>query len=173
MLFWKQKIILFVFSFFLLFSIAIPQPAAAALVPCGGYNTEYKRPCTVEDIFVLVAKVTNFLIGVSGVYAVYVICNNAFWMIVSMGNEEAITKTKEGMTNAIIGFVLVLFAYMLINTVVNVLLTRSLVTGSNPNCKLDLANPLTFLKIDEANCTTPVGPHPVDHGLTPIGTPTK
>lgn len=156
MLFTKQKIIFT--SLVIIFTIAAFSPLvvnAAGLVPCGGYNTDSTRPCNVLDIFILVAKLTNFLIGISGVYAAYVIINNSFWMIMSMGNEEAITKTKEGMTNAVIGFVLVLMAYMLVNTVVNVLLTRNLATTKNPECKLNLGDPLTYLQINEEKCTKP------------------
>lgn len=169
MLLKKQKIILSLFVVLLaMFFITAPHfSEAAGLVPCGGYGTDSTKPCTVLDMFVLVAKITNFLIACSGIYAVYVIINNSFWLILSVGNEENITKHKGGITNAIVGFVLVLMSYMLVNTVVNVLLTRSLVTGGNPECKLDLTNPTTYLKINESKCNTPPGNHSTDHGLTP------
>ena len=172
MLFKKQKIII---SLFLVLGLTIflaPHFShAAGLVPCGGYgtdSTQNERPCNLEDIFVMVAKLTNFLIAVAGMYAVYVIINNSFWLVVSSGNEENITKHKGGVTNAVVGLVLVLMAYMLVNTVVNVLLTRSLVTGTNPKCKLNLADPLTYLSIKEGDCIIPPGQHSSDpHGLPP------
>jgi hypothetical protein len=155
----KQKIILIVCSFLAIFSFSLAPVVSQArgLVPCGGYsdnNGTREKPCTVEDIFSLVAKVTNFLIGIAGIYAVYEIINAGFWLIVSSGREESITKYKTALSNAIVGFVLVLMSYMLINTVVNVLLTRSLVTN-NPNCKLDLTQPLTYLTIkDTSQCSS-------------------
>lgn len=153
----KQKFFLFIFqSVFCLF-LFVPNNASAAilggLVPCGGYNTPSNKPCTVEDAFVMVARVTNFLIACSGIYAVYVIINSSFGLIVySMGNEEAITKAKSGITNAVVGFVLVLFAYMLVNTVTNVLLTRSIATA-NPECIINLKDPLTYLTINQKPCS--------------------
>jgi hypothetical protein len=151
---WKQKIIFAVCSLCLFFSLGLAplSASAAGLVPCGGYNTGYgsapnTNPCNFVDIFSLIAKVTDFLIGVAGVYAVYVIVNNSFYLIVSAGSEENITKHRAGVVNAVLGFCLVLMAYMTVNTVVNVLLTRSLALTANQQCELDLKNPLNYLTL--------------------------
>jgi len=125
-------------------------PSSHGLVPCGGTN---QSPCTVTDIFVLIAQVTDWLVAVAALYAVYEIINNGFWLILSMGNEEVITKRKGGLSNAIVGFVLVMFAFMIINTVVNVLLTTSIATTSNPQCRLELTSPLTYLTIQQDPCS--------------------
>ena len=158
--FQKQKILLFFFLFTALFFVSqIPKPVLAApsisqgLVPCGGYATASTKPCTFIDIFTLIAKVTNWLIAVAGLYAVYKIVQNGFWLILSVGNEESLTQHKSGIQSAIIGFILVLFAFMLINTVVNVLLTRSIATTTNPQCRLNLTSPLTYLTIKQDPCT--------------------
>jgi len=164
MLLLKQKILLSLCLLLLVFGCAsIPHLAEArGLVPCGGYADDQgtrEQPCQVKDVFVMIAVVTNWLIGASALYAVYQIINHGFYLIVSMGNEEKITQHKEGISNSVIGFVVVLLAFMFINTVVNVLLTRSIVTtpGSpqyDESCKLDLRNPLTYLTItDPSKCT--------------------
>jgi hypothetical protein len=114
-----------------------------SLVPCGRTG---QRPCTFEDIFVLIARVTNWLIALAGVYAVYEMINNGFWLVVTLGNEEAITKRKSALSSAVIGFVLVLFAYMFVNTAVNYLLL-----GWAPEkCKIKLSDPLTYLRINDS-----------------------
>ena len=156
MRFQKQKILLFIALFVALFTFsAAPHPALAkGLVPCGGYNTASTNPCTFKDIFVLIAQVTNWLVAMAGLYAVYEIINNGFWLVISMGNEEAITTRKNGLSNAVVGFVLVMFAFMLINTVVNVLLTRSIATTANPQCRLNLTDPLTYLSINQDPCSS-------------------
>jgi hypothetical protein len=136
-----------------LFSPVLKPAQATGLVPCGGYQTTSQKPCTFTDIFTLIAQVTNWLVAMAGVYAVYEIINNGFWLVMSMGNEEAITTRKNGLRNAVVGFVLVLFAFMIINTVVNVLLTRSLATTSNPECRLELTSPLTYLTIQQDPCS--------------------
>lgn len=149
----KQKIILLALVLSVVFTFAPVQGSAAGLVPCGGYSTDSQRPCNVLDIFTMVAKVTNFLIALAGVYAAYQIISNAFWMVLSAGNEENIAKTKAGVSNAVVGFVLVLMAYVIVNTATNILLTRALVTKDNPECRLNFQKPETYLKINEAVCT--------------------
>lgn len=123
---------------------------AAGLVPCGGTG---QNPCTVLDAFALVAIVTNWLIAMAGLYAVYKIVGHGFWLVVSMGNEENITTHKAGLTDAVLGFVLVMLSFMFINTVVNFLLTRDAAVHNNPNCKLDLTNPTAYLVINQNPCS--------------------
>jgi hypothetical protein len=149
----KQKRTLFagILLATLMFSAAAPFLASArGLVPCGGYtdatNTTREHPCGFLDLFSLVALVTDFLVSMAGVYAVYKIIDGGFGLIISTGNEEKITQRKGEITDAVVGLVLVFMAYMLINTVVNALLTRSLVvTSANSQCALDLKNPQTYL----------------------------
>jgi hypothetical protein len=148
----KQKKLLFtaIFSAILLSSVFAPYFASArGLVPCGGYtdstNTTRERPCGFLDLFVLVATVTNFLVSMAGVYAVFKIIDGGFNLVLSVGNEEKITAGKGEITDAVVGLVLVFMAFMIINTVVNALLTRSLVTDSNAKCRLDLTSPQTYL----------------------------
>lgn len=149
MSFKKQKIILVICMLLVLSTPFLAQ--ARGLVPCGGAT---ESPCKVSDIFVLVARVTNFLIAMAGVLAVYEIIGGGFWLIVSMGNEEDITKRKGQIQSALLGLVLVLMAFMFVNTMVNFFLTRHLVVG-NPKCKLDLTNPLEYLRIkDTSQCNS-------------------
>ena len=132
----KQKIILILS---LILVLAVPFFASAhGLVPCGGSG---EKPCNVQDIFSLIARVTNWLIFIAGIYAVYEIINNGFWMIVSLGSEEAITKRKAGLSNAVVGFVFVMLAYLLINQAVN----QILLDGAPCNLKVDIAHPLNYL----------------------------
>jgi Type IV secretion system pilin len=148
----KQKKSLFIAVLLaaLLFSMSAPFLASArGLVPCGGYKdaagVTREAPCKFTDIFVLIAEVTDWLIGMAGIYAVFKIIDGGFWLVISMGNEETITQRKEEVTDAVLGFVLVMLAFMLVNTVVNFMITRSFVTTTNPQCRLDLTQPLNYL----------------------------
>src|SRR4051812_33651680 len=91
---------------------------AAGLVPCGGAT---EKPCTVLDAFYMVARVTNWLILTAGVYAVYQIVTHSFWLAISMGNEEDIAKRKKGLSAVLVGFFIVMAAYMFVNTAVNII----------------------------------------------------
>lgn len=154
----KQKKLLLITVLSATVLCSLPLLAQArGLVPCGGYQQDGTREpaCTVKDAFVLIAKVTNWLIAVAGMYAVYELISGGFWLIISVGNEEAITKEKGRITSAVIGFIMVLMAFMFINTTVNFLLTRSFVTQDNPSCKLDLTNPTSYLEIkDYGKCSS-------------------
>jgi hypothetical protein len=138
----KQKIIVIISL--VLLATAPHFVSAAGLVPCGSNR---QSPCTVLDIFTLVAQVTNWLIAVAGIYAVYKIIEAGFWLTVSLGNEESITRRKTEIQNAIIGFVLVMFAYMFINTAVNAILVNEI-----PGCQINLQKPLAYLQINPSNC---------------------
>lgn len=147
----KQKNYLKICGLVLLLTLPV-FAQARGLVPCGG---DGEKTCSVGDIFALIARVTNWLIMAAGVYAVYKIVNAGFMLVISMGNEEAITKNRKAIANAVVGLVLSLMAFMMINTVVNVILRG----GTNdPKCKIDFADPLTYLKtkgVDECNKTNP------------------
>lgn len=134
--------------------LAVPFLAEAkGLVPCGGVNED---PCDVQDIFILIARVTNFLIALAGMYAVYVILGAAFWMVVSNGNTEAMATQRKTITNAIVGFVFAMMGYLFINTAVNLILLSK--------CKVDLRNPLMYVIVTDPDnyqgCKKPVSPRP-------------
>lgn len=100
------------------------------LVPCGrdsavtGSGIAGPRPddtCTVRDLFTLMIRVTNYLILLSGFFATFQIIRSAFSMVLSQGNPEGISGAKKHLVNSILGLVLALMAFILINTVVGLL----------------------------------------------------
>ncbi len=137
----KRKIIILAL---VAFFITLPLfTEARGLVPCGGYTDSGSREpaCTVVDIFYLIARVTNWLIALSGVYAVFQIIGAGFWIVLAQGNEEKIAQKKEALLDAVIGMILVLMAFLFINTAVNGLLRSK--------CTVDLRDPLTYITIDQ------------------------
>lgn len=153
MLLQKQIFILIIATFFFILPLSV---SARGLVPCGGYADDKgtrEKPCTVTDLFVLVARTTNWLISVAGIYATFKIIQAGFGFTYALGNEETITALKKQVTNAVLGLCLVFMAFMLINTVVNFILGAGLVGNQDPNCKINLTNPLTYLQIDPAKCS--------------------
>lgn len=113
----------------------VPQAGQArGLVPCGGYG---ESPCNIYHIFYIIALVTNWLVVVAGLFATYQIVNAGFWMITTMGSEEKITTNKKMMTNAIVGMVMVMMAYLMVNTTVNIILSSK--------CKVNLSSPWDYV----------------------------
>lgn len=141
----KQKFLITLFALaagLLLFATPLISQSAG-LVPCGGIN---QQPCKLLDLFTLVALVTRWLIATAGVFAVYEFINHGFWLVVSMGNEEAITKHRNGLTQAVLGFILVLLAFVLVNTAVNFLFLGNALDTS----KLDLTKPCTYFAASQS-----------------------
>jgi hypothetical protein len=141
----KKQIIKFILVAVLLFFPL--QAIAIDLVTCGGPND---APCAVKDIFVVVARTTNFLVAFAGVFAVYKIIDGGFWLAISQGNDEAITTRKKQITNAIVGLALTVMAFLFVNTVVNFLLLRGLHSQEGyEECKFNLTDPLNYLYIHD------------------------
>src|SRR5579864_2652655 len=135
----KQKFKKIVFTIFLGFLVTLPITSyAAGLVPWGGDEQSFAQQistapknnkaqldalfaayqahsCSIYHTFVLFARVVNTMIGFAGVYAIYRLVYISFYLVETWGNEEHIKTGKEGITNVILGFILVLGAYILVN----------------------------------------------------------
>jgi Type IV secretion system pilin len=134
------------------FSVPVYSYARGSFIPCGGYNADGTReaPCNVCDMFSVVALATNWLISVAGIYAVFEILFAGFKLIWSMGEEERITKNKSALTNAVVGLVLVMIAFILVNTTINVILLEGGKAGSTVN----LSDPFKYLNSAPNLCHT-------------------
>jgi len=104
------------------------------LVQCGNKASD---PCTVEDIFNVFVIGTNLLIGVVGLITIFTIFRAGFAMVTSSGNTEGVTAGKKQLTNAIIGMLLVLLAFLLVNVIIYGL------AGARPNA--NIFNPLQYI----------------------------
>ena len=84
------------------------------LVQCGNASND---PCTVEDVFNIFLIGTNLLIGVVGLVTMLAIAYSGYNMVFAAGNTEGITKAKKSLTNSLIGFVLVIIAFVFVNLI--------------------------------------------------------
>jgi uncharacterized membrane protein len=124
--------------------IITPTAVAAAsvpnsgftLVPCGGAN---QQPCTFDDLLRTVVRIINYLLAVAGMVAAYYIVMAGWNMMSALGNPEKITAAKQGLTNAVIGFVLVFLAFAFVNLALGIMgvtcqwWTKSLTFSGNDN----------------------------------------
>ncbi len=146
---WKQKLAIIFLSLSILSAPMLAQ--ARGLVPCGGYlddaGTQREDPCDLRYVFILIATATNWLISTAGIYAVYQIVNGGFWLVVTMGDEESITKHKKTITNAVVGFVFTMMAFILVNTALNgILLGLADTSETNKDpIRIDFTQPLCYL----------------------------
>jgi hypothetical protein len=125
---------------------ALQDTASKGLVQCGNDDnikneslTKQNPPtgkCTLYDAFNTFIRIINALMLLAAVYAVIRIVMAGFMMVISGGNEERLSAGKTGLTNALLGFIIVLIAYLVINTILGFL-----VPGGNTI----LRNPLEFI----------------------------
>lgn len=100
----------------LVYTFLLKQPVdAAGLIPCEGLN------CTVDDFFVLFARIFNYLIGLSAIVLVLMIIWSGIQMLifyVSETPEQNLTSAKYSLTRAIWGFIIIVIAYLIVSTLI-------------------------------------------------------
>lgn len=99
-----------------LVTLALPQVECTSL---NGLN------CQTTSINGLIRIVINWLLGIAFGVAVLFLIIGGFWYITSAGNEETAEKGKGTAINAIIGIVIIILSYVIINVV------STLVTNTN------------------------------------------
>lgn len=117
--------------FILITSLVAPLPASAALVPvCNSVfkaDKTFADPCTICHLFILLDNIIDFLVKISFVLAGFFIAWGGILILVAGGNPGKIEEGKKAMTAAIMGLLIVLVSWVVIDTVL-----------------LNLANPAAF-----------------------------
>ena len=132
----KLLIILVLLSIVLAFVPATTR--AFQLVPCGG--GEYPNACQFKDLITLLIRMINYLITVAALVAMYYILSAGFYLVTALGNEEKIKKNKEAIREAVVGFAIVVLAFVFVNLLVNGILGKSGATRPwwDPKCIYDI-----------------------------------
>jgi len=104
---------------------------AGGLVTCSGSIGDECNACHLVD---LVNGVINWLISILSIIAVIGIVISGFQMVTSGGNESAWTNAKARFTNVLLGFILVLAAWLIVDTVLLTLTGSGLVFWGKVDC---------------------------------------
>ncbi len=131
----KQKILILSFVLFAALFISIPAVSRATLSVCGGNEIAsptvnldtYSSTCHLSDIFKLIARVTNVLIDLAGVYAVIMFVYRGAKIVVLSPTPESAAKEKQGLWNAVWGFLIVMISFVVVNFIFFQLLGASFV----------------------------------------------
>lgn len=135
---------LFIILFFALLAYALPAEVwAQGIVPCDG-TTE--NPCNSCQLVVLGENILRWLIGVMLVIFAILVAISGFNLVTSAGNPTAKTDAKKKLTNAFIGIIIVLAAWLIVDT-----LMRSLLIGGEGQIN---SRPWSTLECINANETT-------------------
>ncbi len=74
---------------------------------------------TIVSVNDLIKTVINWLLGIALGVAVLFLIIGGFWYITSAGNEETAEKGRNTAVNALIGIVIIVLAFVVVNVVAN------------------------------------------------------
>jgi hypothetical protein len=103
----------------LIFSFLPISAEAAGLVPCGGGSGEPE--CSVCDLVTLADNVINFIIQLSFVISALLFAYAGFLFFTAGADPGKVTSARKIFTNAIIGIIIILTAWLLVNVLLTVL----------------------------------------------------
>ncbi|NCN52944.1 hypothetical protein GW950_00590 [Candidatus Wolfebacteria bacterium] len=89
--------------------------SAQGLVPCSGVD------CNLCDLLVLVNNLITFMIEATIALAALFFAYGAFTMILAGGSPDNVNKGKESMFTAIKGVVVILTAWLILGTIIQML----------------------------------------------------
>lgn len=112
-----------IFFLGVLFIFSPLSAEAVGVIPCGrSYGPAAEQvPCTVCHIVVAGNNVIKWGVGIMGTIAITVLFAMAVLYVVSAGDEGMIRTAKGGMWAALIGFAVMLSAWLIVNTVLSIL----------------------------------------------------
>lgn len=121
--FLKNKITLGIISIFLTFLFA-PNASAqyGAILPACIQNGN----CGLCDFLVTFANIANYMLGALGSCALLLFVYGGIIWLTASGSVERIKKGKDILVNTIIGMIIVMFSWQIINLVISSL------TGTTP-----------------------------------------
>lgn len=111
----------FIFSA-LFFIVPLLIFAADPIVPCDGVNV----PCDACQLVALGQNILNFFILITISIVTVVFAWAGLTMVMSAGDTGKVSRAKEMFTNALIGLILVLAAWLIVDTLMKVFLGGSI-----------------------------------------------
>lgn len=110
----------YVFVFALLtFPSLVFGAVDTGLVGCSGPD------CNACSFVQMISNIIQWLVGILVIIAVLLIVRAGFELVVSQGNPAALTNAKKMMTNVAIGFVIMMAAWTIVDTVIKALVDPS------------------------------------------------
>lgn len=98
----------------LLAPVAVSYAALGDSFQC---DPQAGQNCSITSVNELIKKILTWLLGIAFGVAVLFLIVGGFWYITSAGNEETAEKGKNTAINAIIGIVIIVLSWVIINVV--------------------------------------------------------
>jgi len=87
---------------------------AKGLVPCGGPD---EQECTACHLLVLVQNIIDFILEAVFIVCICLIVYGGFRWLFSFGNDKNIAAGQKAITSALIGLMIVLASWLIVNTI--------------------------------------------------------
>ncbi len=94
-----------------------PLVVNAGLLVSTDCNATLGQACGITDVNVLVKNIVNIVLGVAGMIAVLFVIIGGFRYVTSAGNEEQAEAGKKTLQNAIIGVVIIVLSFVIVNVI--------------------------------------------------------
>ena len=94
-------------------------------------GTEEEASGDATDVVLFIQKIANAITGVVATVAVLFIVINGAMMVISAGDSDKISNAKKGLTWGAIGLLLIMFAYIIVRTIIAVSYTGQSEAGSS------------------------------------------
>ena len=111
--------------------VAMPLVAVHAQGLPNNIQCQPGQNCGAVTLNGLISTVIGWLLGIAFGIAVLFLIIGGFWYITAAGNEETAEKGKNTVINAIIGIVIIVLSYVIVN-VVSRLVAQPAGTGAGP-----------------------------------------
>lgn len=95
-----------------------------AIVPKNCRGTGEKNngnECGIEDMIQVAINIAAIIVGLSGSILLLMFTYGGIMFILAAGNQERVQKAKQILTTAVIGLVIILGAWVMINFIINAL----------------------------------------------------
>jgi hypothetical protein len=109
--------------FVMAFVLVAPLVAGAQFSVPNATGTNLPNEATASSI---VLRIIQILLGVAGLVAVIFLIIGGFRYILAGGNEESAESAKKTITNAIIGIVIVILAFVIVRVIANALVSNNI-----------------------------------------------
>lgn len=103
-----------------------PMASAEGLIPCGRTigTAEEQQPCTLCHLVVGFQRVINFGLKIVTFVALAAITFAGIMYIISAGNQQMMDTAKSFLKSTLIGFAIVIGAWVIINTAMRILSSK-------------------------------------------------
>lgn len=120
-----SRFFLLIFFFSSCTFIVLPSSVSAAgLIPCGRTGADAtaaeKAPCTICHVIIGGNRIIEYGLQIMTVVAIAVMVAMGIFYIISAGNDEMMKTAKGGIKAALIGFAVMLGAWLIINTTLRI-----------------------------------------------------